>query len=108
MMKSMLMALAVLVQQASAASKCSVQVNTYSDSSCTTSKEVLPLYQNGVGTLNMQFHKCWSKDGSNDAGSHLQVAFCDPDLIVGFVKYNDANCMVKANPPMEAYYPNIC
>ena len=108
MMKSMLMAVAILVQQASAASKCSVTVSTYSDDTCSTAKEVLPLYVGGTASLEMEFHKCWSKDGSNEAGSHLQVAFCDPELIVGFVKYNDASCMSKSSPAMEAYYPDTC
>ena len=66
MLKAAIVALAMIANGVSAArSTCTATISTYSDSSCSTSKEVLPLYEDGVATVSFKFGKCWSKTGSN-------------------------------------------
>ena len=65
MFKAAIVALGMIANGVSAASTCTATISTYSDSSCSTAKEILPLYENGVATVEFTFHQCWSKTGSS-------------------------------------------
>ena len=56
MMKSLIVALGMIATSVSAATKCEMKVETFSDATCTTPKEVLPLYKGGVANLELKFH----------------------------------------------------
>ena len=107
MFKSALLAIGLIANSVSASSKCSVTVSTYSDDTCTTSKEVLPLYENGVANIAFTFHQCWSQTGSN-GDTYLQMWMCDPEHFVAFGRYRDVNCMTYDTPAVVGYTPDYC
>ena len=106
-MKSVLVAIGMIASGVLAQSKCSLTISTYSDNTCSTSKEVLPMYVNGVASINMQFHKCLSVTGNGQA-PYMQTWICDPDHFVALGRYTDSNCMVYEQIPVRGYAPNVC
>ena len=60
MFKTALLALDLIANSVSASSKCSVTVSTYSDDTCSTLQENLPLYVGGTANIDFTFHQCWS------------------------------------------------
>ena len=107
MMKSLIVALGMIATSVSAASKCGMKVETFSDSSCSTPKEILPLYRNGVGNMKIEFHKCWSTTGQNQP-PYLKILMCDEKNFVALGHYADSNCMSHATPPVKGYAPGEC
>merc|ERR1712086_297471 len=91
MFKSAFLALGLIANTASAASTCKMTIETFSDDACSTSKEVLPLYEDGAASLSFTFGKCLSSTGSSDS-SYLKVALCDADKFVAISWFEDSNC----------------
>merc|ERR1711865_533973 len=107
MFKSAFLALGLIANTASAASTCKMTIETFSDDSCETVKEVLPLYEDGVATLTFTFGKCLSVTGSSDS-SYLKVALCDADKFVAISRFEDANCMNYETPAVTGFVPDDC
>ena len=102
-----LLAMAML-STVDAASSCKINIKTYSDDTCTTSKSVEPLYPNGEANIEVDLHKCWSATGSNGDSTYLQVWMCDPEHFVALGRYVDVNCMAFATPAVRGYAPGYC
>ena len=96
-----------LTSSVEAASKCKATINTYSDDTCTTAKEVLPLYVDGEATLNFEFGKCLSQSGS--AGdSYMKVLMCDADKFIAIAQFEDGACDNYSTPPVVGFVPGYC
>ena len=106
-MKSLLVIVGMIASGVLAQSKCSLKIETFSDNTCTTSKEVLPMYVNGVANLAMEFHKCYSVTG-NGQGPYMTMWMCDPQNFVALGRYNDNNCLTYSTPAVRGYAPNVC
>ena len=107
MFKAALLAIGLIANTVSANSSCKMTIETFSDDTCTTSKEVLPLYEGGSATLDFNFGKCLSQTGS--AGdSYLKIAMCDADKFVAIGRFTDSTCNEYEIPAVTGYVPDYC
>merc|ERR1711998_502137 len=107
MFKTALLALGLIVNTVSANSSCKMTINTYSDNTCSTSKEVLPLYVDGEATLDFTFGKCLSQTGS--AGdAYMKIQLCDESKFVAIARFTDAQCDNWETPAITGYVPGFC
>merc|ERR1719329_146520 len=107
MFKTAFLALGLIVNTVSAESSCRMTIATFSDDTCSTSKEVLPLYVGGVATLDFTFGKCLSQSGSGD-DSYMKVKLCDADKFVAIGRYSDNTCDTYETPAVTGYVPDYC
>ena len=91
MFKTAFIALGLIANSVSAQSTCTMHVEAFSDSSCSTSKTVEPLYPSGGQTLTYTFGECLSQTGSSDS-EYMKIAMCDPDTFVAIQRYTDNSC----------------
>merc|ERR1719488_444336 len=82
-------------------------IQTFSDDTCSTSKEVLPLYANGEATYDFTFGKCLSQTGSS-GDAYMKIAICDADKFVAISRFTDSNCDTYDSPAVTGYVPGYC
>ena len=107
MLKSIIVALCSIAVTTVSANNCRMTISTYSDSTCSTSKEVLPMYVNGQVTLNMPFNKCIDIDGVNGP-PYMKMVLCDPQHFIAMARYSDSNCQNHEQVPVRGYQPDYC
>ena len=98
---ALLMTIGLLTQMASA-SKCSVKLTAYSDSSCTTAIDYPPLFPSGQGNYELNFGKCYTKNAGG-LTAHLKMLYCNPDTFVAMNMFNDSGCSSKASPAVRGF-----
>ena len=107
MFKTALLAIGLIANTVSANSSCKMTIETFSDNACTTRKEVLPLYEDGIATLDFKFGKCLSQTGS--AGdSYLKIKLCDADKFVAIARFTESTCNEYQTPAVTGYVPGYC
>ena len=103
---ALLLTLGVLTHLASA-SKCSIKLTAYSDSSCTTTKDYPPLYPGGQASYDLQFDKCYSPSAGG-MSANLKMLYCEPDSFVAVSMFTDNNCKNKALPSVRGWEYGVC
>ena len=83
-----------------------MEIEAFSDDTCTTPKEVLPLYPNGVANVDLKFNKCLG--ASSDGNNFFEIKYCDPDEFVAIARFTDSKCKTRATPKAMGYIPGRC
>ena len=107
MFKTAFLALGLIANSVSAQSTCTMHVEAFSDSTCSTQKAVEPLYPTGGQTLTYTFGQCLSQTGnSND--QYMKIAMCDADKFVAIQRYTDGACANFDSIAVTGFVPGDC
>ena len=79
-----------------AQSTCRISVETFSDSTCTTSTNTV--------TFNANMNTCFE----GDDGVYLDIIVCDETKYTAFEMYQDETCSLQATPAVNALWYDEC